>query len=50
MKNIWREILNDESGAFAEADVVNIGMDEYYGNVKLSPYMNEIIELVQTRS
>ncbi|MBO5208869.1 MAG: family 20 glycosylhydrolase [Lachnospiraceae bacterium] len=48
VKDIWHEVLNEGQGAFAEADVVNIGMDEYYGDGETyRRYMNEIIELVQ---
>lgn len=31
-EEIWREALDEESGAFREAKIVNIGMDEYYGD------------------
>lgn len=31
-EEIWREALDEESGAFREAEIVNIGMDEYYGD------------------
>ena len=48
VKDIWYEVLNEEQGAFARAEVVNIGMDEYYGDGETyRQYMNEIIELVQ---
>ncbi len=32
MEEIWREALDEENGAFREAKIVNIGMDEYYGD------------------
>lgn len=51
VEDIWREVLNDNQGAFAKADIVNIGMDEYYGDGETyRKYMNEIIGLVQEES
>lgn len=51
VKGIWRELLNQDTGAFAGADTVNIGMDEYYGDgERYRQYMNEILELVQEKS
>lgn len=48
VKGIWRELCSQDAGAFAAADVVNVGMDEYYGDGETyRNYMNEIIELVQ---
>ncbi|MDD6811532.1 MAG: family 20 glycosylhydrolase [Lachnospiraceae bacterium] len=45
VKDIWREVQD----TFAGTDVVNIGMDEYYGDGETYRlYMNEIIELIQT--
>ena len=32
VEELWRETLDEEIGAFREAEVVGIGMDEYYGD------------------
>lgn len=32
VEELWREALDEENGAFREAEVVGIGMDEYYGD------------------
>lgn len=32
VEELWREMLDEENGAFREAEVVGIGMDEYYGD------------------
>ncbi len=49
VKTIWREALG--GGAFREADVVNIGMDEYYGDGETyRQYMNELITLINEES
>lgn len=32
VQSIWREALTGENAAFRDADIVNIGMDEYYGD------------------
>lgn len=32
VEQIWQEALDREKGAFREAQIVNIGMDEYYGD------------------
>ncbi|MDE6389760.1 MAG: family 20 glycosylhydrolase [Lachnospiraceae bacterium] len=32
VQNIWQEALDGEEGAFCNARIVNIGMDEYYGD------------------
>ncbi len=47
-KEIWREALDEESGAFREAEIVNIGMDEYYGDgEQYRQYLTRIDDLVQ---
>lgn len=48
VERIWREALNEEAGAFREADIVNIGMDEYYGDgEQYRQYLTRINALVQ---
>lgn len=48
VEKIWREALDGENGAFREADIVNIGMDEYYGDgEQYRQYLNRINSLVQ---
>lgn len=48
VEKIWREALDEESGAFREAEIVNIGMDEYYGDgEQYRQYLMRINELVQ---
>lgn len=32
VEKIWQEALDEDTGAFREAGIVNIGMDEYYGD------------------
>lgn len=32
IEEIWREALDEEKGAFREAEIVGTGMDEYYGD------------------
>lgn len=46
VKNIWKEYLDTASGkqaAFAQCDVLHIGMDEYFG--KPEEYISYLIEL-----
>lgn len=56
VKEIWREALNGGDGtssaaAFSGAEVVNIGMDEYYGDGETyRQYMNEIIAFIRAES
>ena len=56
VKDIWRETLRGADGtssgaAFGDAETVNIGMDEYYGDGETyRQYMNEIISLIRTES
>lgn len=48
VEKIWREALDEEKGAFREAEIVNIGMDEYYGDgEQYRQYLNRINDLVQ---
>lgn len=48
VKSIWREALTGEEAAFREAQIVNIGMDEYYGDgEQYREYLQEIAALVQ---
>ncbi len=48
VENIWREALDEGKGAFREAEIVNIGMDEYYGDgEQYRQYLNRINDLVQ---
>lgn len=47
-EKIWREALAEETGAFREAEVVNIGMDEYYGDgEQYRQYLMRINNLAQ---
>lgn len=49
VRNLWQEELHAQTGAFRNAETVNIGMDEYYGDGRVyRRYLNEIRELVQT--
>ncbi len=48
VEKIWREALDEEEGAFREAEIVGIGMDEYYGDgEQYRQYLNRINSLVQ---
>ena len=48
VEQIWREALDEENGAFREAEIVNIGMDEYYGDgEQYRQYLTRIGDLVQ---
>lgn len=48
MEEIWREALDEENGAFREAKIVNIGMDEYYGDgEQYRQYLTRINEQAQ---
>lgn len=47
-EKIWREALDEENGAFREAEIVNIGMDEYYGDgEQYRQYLTRINDLAQ---
>lgn len=47
VKQIWQEALTGEQAAFRKAEIVNIGMDEYYGDgEQYRNYLNEIADLV----
>ena len=48
VEDLWREALDEESGAFRGAEIVNIGMDEYYGDgEQYRQYLARINSLVQ---
>lgn len=48
VEKIWREALEEENGAFREAEIAGIGMDEYYGDgEQYRQYLTRISELVQ---
>lgn len=48
VKAIWRETLDSGDGAFRDAEIVGIGMDEYYGDgEQYRQFLVEINELVQ---
>ncbi len=47
-EKIWREALDEEKGAFRGAEIVHIGMDEYYGDgEQYRQYLTRINDLVQ---
>ncbi|MCM1267208.1 MAG: family 20 glycosylhydrolase [Bacteroidales bacterium] len=48
VESLWQEALDREKGAFRDAGIVNIGMDEYYGDgEQYRQYLVKISELVQ---
>lgn len=48
VEQIWREALDEEKGAFREAEIVGIGMDEYYGDgEQYRQYLTRIGNLAQ---
>ncbi|MCM1123581.1 MAG: family 20 glycosylhydrolase [Eubacterium sp.] len=48
VKEIWKEALDAESGAFRNAQIVNIGMDEYYGDgEEYRVYASEMADFVR---
>lgn len=48
VKKIWTEALSGDEAAFRDAEIVNIGMDEYYGDgEQYRKYLKEIAQLVQ---
>lgn len=49
-EGLWREALDEEKGAFREARIVNIGMDEYYGDgEQYRQYLGRINDLAQEK-
>lgn len=49
VKEIWREALEGDSAAFHGAEIVNIGMDEYYGDgERYRVYASEIAGMVRS--
>lgn len=48
VEQLWREALAQDTGAFRNAQVVNIGMDEYYGDgEQYRQFLTRINNLVQ---
>lgn len=48
VEKIWQEALDEEKGAFRDAEIVNIGMDEYYGDgEQYRQYLMRINNLAQ---
>lgn len=48
VERIWREALDEENGAFREAEIAGIGMDEYYGDgEQYRQYLTQIGNLAQ---
>lgn len=48
VKTIWQEALSGDGAAFRNAKIVNIGMDEYYGDgEQYRQYLQEIASLVR---
>lgn len=48
VEKIWQEALAEGTGAFREAEIVNIGMDEYYGDgEQYRQYLMRINNLAQ---
>ncbi|MDE7247790.1 MAG: family 20 glycosylhydrolase, partial [Lachnospiraceae bacterium] len=48
VEKIWQEALDEEQGAFREAQIIGIGMDEYYGDgEQYRQYLTRINDLVQ---
>ncbi len=48
IREIWQEALSGDTAAFKNAQIVNIGMDEYYGDgEQYREYLSEITELVR---
>lgn len=48
VERLWREALAEETGAFRQARIVNIGMDEYYGEgEQYRQFLTRINDLVQ---
>ena len=48
VREIWQEALSGAGAAFRDAEIVNIGMDEYYGDgEQYRVYLTEIADLVR---
>ena len=48
VERLWQEALDEENGAFRQAQIVNIGMDEYYGDgEQYRQYLTRINDLVR---
>ena len=48
VEGLWKEMLDEENGAFREAQIVGIGMDEYYGDgEQYRQYLTRINDQVQ---
>lgn len=48
VEQLWQEALAEETGAFRQARIVNIGMDEYYGEgEQYRQFLTRINDLVQ---
>lgn len=46
---IWQEALSEDSGAFRGTQIVNIGMDEYYGDgEQYRKYASQLADMVRT--
>ena len=51
VKEIWQEALAKDAAAFKNAEIVNIGMDEYYGDgERYRVYASEIADLVRAEA
>lgn len=49
VKEIWRETLDKDTGAFRDAKIVNIGMDEYYGDgERYRVFASQIADMVRS--
>lgn len=48
VEQLWKEVLDEDNGAFRQAEIVNIGMDEYYGDgEQYRQYLTRINDLAQ---
>lgn len=48
VEDIWKEVLEGDDAPFRQAEIVNIGMDEYYGDgEQYRQFLSRIKELVQ---
>ncbi|MDE6214548.1 MAG: family 20 glycosylhydrolase, partial [Lachnospiraceae bacterium] len=48
VEGLWKEMLDEENGAFREAQIIGIGMDEYYGDgEQYRQYLTRINDQVQ---
>ncbi len=49
VEKIWREALDQDTGAFRDAQTVNIGMDEYYGDgERYRVFASQIADMVRS--